>query len=442
MKMKMTATGDYILTQGYKDGGYSGLKPLQDFIARGEARFGNLEICVTDWSCWGSAFCGGIWMSTTPDKLPQILDYGCNFMGFANNHTMDFGYQGMQQTLDNVRKYNVSVTGAGENLMKASTPVYRDFDGGRVAFISICSTFDPSARAGHAAEVIPGRPGLNPLRCNSHITVTREHFDTMKQVIENTQMNGQRDFARKTGFRPPLKDNELDFGGYKVVLSENGKEETVTTCNKEDLERTCNAIRDAKKIADYVVVMIHSHQCDGFRVTQPAPFVVEFCHACIDAGADMLLGGGVHEFKPIELYKGKPIFYSLGNFVFQLRGLLHLPAEHHYKHNTHGLSDVDALAAQFKNWEQGLWVQEECFWGIIPYVEFEDGKLVKAEMLPIDLGFRKGVQYKGLPFVAEGESAKRIFESLKTLSAEKGVQLRQREDGIIEMVLQGGTNNG
>jgi len=435
MKMKMTATGDYILTQGYKDGGYQGLKPLQDYIAKGEARFGNLEICVTDWSAWGSAFCGGIWMNTTPDKLPQILDYGCNFLGFANNHTLDFGYLGMQQTLDNVRRYNVSVTGAGENLMKASTPVYRDFDGGRVAFIAICSTFDPSARAGHGAEVIPGRPGLNPLRCNTHITVTQEHFDAMKQVIENTQMNGQRDFSRKNGFFPPLKDNELDFGGQKVLLSENGKEETITTCNKEDLERTCNAIRDAKKIADYVVVTFHSHQCDGFRVTQPAPFIVEFCHACIDAGADMMIGGGVHEFKPIELYKGKPIFYSLGNFVFQLRGLLHLPADHHYKHNTHGLSDIDALAAQFKGWEKGLWVQEECFWGIIPYVEFEDGKLTKAEMLPVDLGFEKGVQYKGLPFVAEGDTAKRIFASLQKLSAEKGVELTQRDDGIIEMVL-------
>ena len=96
---------------------------------------------------------------------------------------------------------------------------------------------------------------------------------------------------------------------------------------------------------------------------------------------------------------------------------------------------MDALAAQFKGWEKGLWVQEECFWGIIPYVEFENGKLVKAEMLPVDLGFQKGTDYKGLPFVAEGDTAKRIFESLRALSAEKGVELTQRDDGIIEMVL-------
>ena len=85
MKMKITATGDSILSQGYKEGGYEGQKPLQDFIARGDAKFGNLEICITDWSAWGSTYCGGLWMSTTPDKLHQIVDYGFNFMGFANN---------------------------------------------------------------------------------------------------------------------------------------------------------------------------------------------------------------------------------------------------------------------------------------------------------------------------------------------------------------------
>ena len=434
MKMTMTATGDYILTQGYKEGGYEGQKPLQDFIARGEARFGNLEICVSDWSTsWCSQFCGGIWQNIPPQKLHQIMDYGCNFWGFANNHTLDFGIPGMQRTIENANDYNVSITGAGDNLLKASTPVYRDFDGGRVAFIAITSSFDPSAQAGYESQMIPGRPGVNALGFSTHMTVTKEHFETLKAITEATEVNGQRDFSRKNGFAPALKENELDFGGISVLLSENGKEETVTKCNKYDLERTCNAIRDAKQLADYVVVMFHSHQCDGTKVTQPAPFIVEFSHACIDAGADFIIGGGTHEFKPIELYKGKPIFYSLGNFVFQLRGLMHLPADHHYKYNTHGMSDIDALAAQFDNWEKGLWVQEECFWGIVPYVEFEDGKLVKAEMLPVDLGFNKGVQYKGLPFVADEHTAKRIFESLKNLSAPKGVELTQRADGIIEM---------
>lgn len=436
MKMKMTATGDSILSQGYAEGGYEGQKPLQDFIAKGDARFGNLEICITDWNAWGSTYCGGLWMSTTPDKLHQIVDYGFNFMGFANNHTMDYGPDGLKQTLENTSKFNISVTGAGENLGKASEPVYRDFPGGRVAFLALTSSLDDSARAGHGSQYVPGRPGVNPLRFSSHITVTREHFDILEQITRTTQVNGQRDFSRKNGFAPALAANELDFAGTKVFLSENGKEETVTACNAEDLERTCKAIRDAKaQQADYVVVMIHTHQCDGWNVTQPARFIVDFCHACIDAGADLIIGGGTHEFKPIELYKGKPIFYSLGNFIFQLRGILHIPEEHRYVHNTHGMSDMESIAAQFKGWEKGLWVQKECFWGIIPYFEYEDGVLTKVEMLPVDLGFEKGVQYKGLPYVADPDVAKQIFESLKKLSEPKGVKLTQRSDGIIEMEL-------
>ncbi len=436
MKMKITATGDSILTQGYKEGGYEGQKILQDFIARGDARFGNLEICITDWNAWGSTYCGGLWMSTTPDKLHQIVDYGFNFMGFANNHTMDYGPEGMKQTLENTAKFDISVTGAGENLGKASEPVYRDFEGGRVAFIALTSSLDDSARAGHGSQYVPGRPGVNPLRFSSHITVTKEHFDILEKITQTTQVNGQRDFSRKNGFAPALADNELDFAGTQVFLSENGKEETITKCNKEDLERTCKAIRDAKaQQADYVVVMIHTHQCDGWNVTHPAKFIQDFSHACIDAGADLIVGGGTHEFKPIEMYKGKPIFYSLGNFIFQLRGLLHIPEEHRYVHNTHGLSDMESIAAQFKGWEKGLWVQKECFWGIIPYFEYDDGKLTKVEMLPIDLGFEKGVQYKGLPYAADENVAKQIFESLKKLSAPMGVNLIQREDGIIEMVL-------
>ena len=96
---------------------------------------------------------------------------------------------------------------------------------------------------------------------------------------------------------------------------------------------------------------------------------------------------------------------------------------------------MESIAAQFKGWEKGLWVQKECFWGIIPYLEFDDGRLTKVEMLPVDLGFEKGVQYKGLPYVADMDVAKQIFESLKKLSEPKGVHLTQREDGIIEMVL-------
>ena len=42
----------------------------------------------------------------------------------------------------------------------------------------------------------------------------------------------------------------------------------------------------------------------------------EFAHKLIDAGADVILGHHPHQFQGIEIYKGKPVIYSMGNFLF------------------------------------------------------------------------------------------------------------------------------
>ena len=49
----------------------------------------------------------------------------------------------------------------------------------------------------------------------------------------------------------------------------------------------------------------------------PADFIPIFARAVIDAGADVFVGHGPHVLRGIEIYKGKPIFYSLSNFIFQ-----------------------------------------------------------------------------------------------------------------------------
>lgn len=74
IKMKIIDTGDDILTQGYKKGGYSSQEFLNDYIAKGDANSAIRKICITDWNAWASAYCGGIWMSTAPEKSEQIMD--------------------------------------------------------------------------------------------------------------------------------------------------------------------------------------------------------------------------------------------------------------------------------------------------------------------------------------------------------------------------------
>jgi len=434
MKMTMTATGDSLLVQGYPEGGYPGFSEVKEFIEKGQARFGNLETCITERDTYCSAYCGGTWINAEPRILDQILSYGMNFMGFANNHTMDFGPDGMLETVENVKKRGVALAGAGKDLAEAAAPVYRTFAGGRVAFIDICSTVENAARAGYASKTIKGRPGLNPLRFNSYTMLNQEHFAMIREIIANTKINGLLDCATADGFVPPLPEDILYFGYETVRLAKDGKEEKFTSCNKHDLARTLDAIKDAQYIADYVVVMLHSHEIKANDMSEPDDFAIEFAHACIDAGACAIIGNGTHQLKPIELYKGKPIFYSLGNFCFQSNVLEYQPEDLREKFNLPPISDVQSLARRNREWTIGLHTQDINFISYIPYMEFEGGELTHLELKPIELGFKNSRTFKGIPYPANEQDSVRIFERLRELSAPYGTKM-QLEQGIIHIDL-------
>jgi poly-gamma-glutamate synthesis protein (capsule biosynthesis protein) len=73
------------------------------------------------------------------------------------------------------------------------------------------------------------------------------------------------------------------------------------------------AIKKAKELSDIVVVMMHA----GSEYTRKITTLQEnFSRTAIDNGADVVIGSHPHWIQPIERYKGKYIFYSLGNFVF------------------------------------------------------------------------------------------------------------------------------
>ena len=87
-------------------------------------------------------------------------------------------------------------------------------------------------------------------------------------------------------------------------------------------------VRSAAGLADYTIVTIHAHEGGRDRLL-PADFLVTFARAMVDAGADMFVGHGPHVLRGIEIYKGKPILYSLGDFIFQNETLMRLPSENY-----------------------------------------------------------------------------------------------------------------
>lgn len=80
-----------------------------------------------------------------------------------------------------------------------------------------------------------------------------------------------------------------------------------------DFGRALRAIRAARADADLVLVVIHW----GVELdTQPREYQVEEARQMIDAGADAIFGHHAHRLQPMETYRGRPIFYGLGNFVW------------------------------------------------------------------------------------------------------------------------------
>jgi poly-gamma-glutamate capsule biosynthesis protein CapA/YwtB (metallophosphatase superfamily) len=85
------------------------------------------------------------------------------------------------------------------------------------------------------------------------------------------------------------------------------------TAGGHDFRLALRAVRDAAASSDLVLVMIHW----GVELeTRPRPYQVHQAHRMIDAGADVILGAHPHVLQPMETYRGRPIFYSLGNFVW------------------------------------------------------------------------------------------------------------------------------
>lgn len=79
------------------------------------------------------------------------------------------------------------------------------------------------------------------------------------------------------------------------------------------LDYIINDIKEAKNHANMVVVSLHWGIEESFDVSED---MIDFAHKLIDSGADVILGHHPHQLQGIEIYKGKPIAYSLGNFIF------------------------------------------------------------------------------------------------------------------------------
>ncbi|MBR2243988.1 MAG: CapA family protein [Prevotella sp.] len=88
-----------------------------------------------------------------------------------------------------------------------------------------------------------------------------------------------------------------------------------TSVSHEDLDSLKTRVRQLKETDPccYIIVSLH---WGGEHTLKPVPLQRQQAHQLIDAGADALICHHTHTLQTIEQYQGKPIYYSIGNFIF------------------------------------------------------------------------------------------------------------------------------
>jgi Bacterial capsule synthesis protein PGA_cap len=195
------------------------------------ANFENPAPNDPSWHTKGTVF------SAEPRFIDGLRNAGIDYVSLANNHIRDAGGAGILQTIANVTKRGIAVSGAGKNLAAARKPAVLEAAGTKVAILG----YDAIAGSYHAT-------------------------------------------ATKIGSAP---------------LS--------ATIVKQDVAAARKAGAD--------VVIVYPHWGTEY---DPTPFANQkkLARMIIDSGADMVIGNHAHWAAAMELYKGKPIWYALGNFVF------------------------------------------------------------------------------------------------------------------------------
>jgi len=241
---------------------------IADTLRRTDVLFGNLECCLYQPPARTSATDEGFYAAPAAGAALKLAGYDA--VGNANN--VNYGADAIRSSLRELEKLGIPATGTGLNRAQARAPVIVTRNGVRYGFVQRTSVYWPTNH--EAGEHSPG------------VAVLRGH----------------------TAYQLPLHKTRPEMppanrpGVPPVIL---------TWADRQYLADYVGEIAALRKQADVVVASHHwgLHE-------EVLEYMTEIAHAVIDAGADIVIGHGPHYSLPVEIYKGKPVFYGLGSFSF------------------------------------------------------------------------------------------------------------------------------
>jgi poly-gamma-glutamate capsule biosynthesis protein CapA/YwtB (metallophosphatase superfamily) len=262
--MKMILTGDVNL-MNVTDPAVPFALVREEFRAA-DIVFCNLECCLYQPSNGHSVEHEGFFAE--PEVAGEaLLSGGFQGVGLANN--VNYGEAAILGSIAQLDRLGIAHTGAGANRTSARAPTVRERNGVRFGFLQRSSVYWPTNH--EAGEDAAG------------IAVVRGH------TAYHVPMHGSRPPANRPGIPP----------------------EIVTWADPAYLDWLAEDIAALRQHAEIVVASFHW----GLH-REVLQYMTEIAHRAIDTGADLVIGHGPHFSLPVEVYKGKPIFYGLGSFSF------------------------------------------------------------------------------------------------------------------------------
>jgi poly-gamma-glutamate synthesis protein (capsule biosynthesis protein) len=425
--LRLALTGDSILQRRLLSRRDPVMSPLFDMIRGADLAFTNLEVLANDFRGDPALESGGSHFGAPAWVLDELTDAGFNLFATATNHCLDYSISGLLTSMAAMDARGLTYAGIGRNLEDARRPAYAEHPNGTVAMLSCTASFAKGQEASAQRPDMPGRPGLNPLRFDTMHEVTETQLGVLKEIALGLGIEQFRQIVIKMGFGHPPEDPAVfPFGLMNFKAA--GETALRTTPNKKDVAGIARWVKEARGLADIVLVSLHAHEQDGDKEI-PAAFIPTFARQMIDEGADMVVGHGPHLLRGMEIYQGKPIFYSLGNFIGQNELVSRLPSDSYDRFKadpelTPGMvyrkrtaDDTKGFPAERKFWET-----------VMPICTFSDGKLTGMEIHPVSLGLGEARHRRGRPRLAEGEEAARILSRFAALSQPFGTNFTQRDN--------------
>ncbi len=421
----MALTGDAIITRKLSVYNEPPFLEMIKLIRSADVGFTNFEMLLHDYEPYPMHKSGGTYMRAEPSLAKELIWAGFDIVSTANNHTGDYGTEGMRLTLKYLNDYGLVNAGAGESLEEAREAKFIETSKARVALISCASTFPDHSRAGTSRGDTNSRPGLSPLRFKTEFIVTKENFDNIKKLKEELEPN-------KFNEKDKNSISEITFSGRNYRVGDYN--EIMTKTNQKDLKEIERVVGSSINMADYTIVSIHAHESDQ-KKSIPAKFLVEFSRKMIDAGADVVVGHGPHVLRGIEIYKGKPIFYSLANFMFQNETLLRVPEENYARYNLGNEAQInDWNSKRYANDTRGFPTEREIWESVVAVPKWNKESLTKIELYPISLGFRAKRTVRGRPMLANRTLGRKIINDLIERSKPFGTKIAFKDGiGIINV---------